>query len=120
METGESILQDRSLFSSVVSEKLDKKVFFMRDRFLEPRQGRNRVAQGVSPGLDDPRPAFGTPLPPGGRGDGGEGGLPQPTACAVGYSLPPALRAEILNELLAQDTNFHFPFSSFQGERGER
>jgi hypothetical protein len=75
----------------------------MRDRSLEPRQGRHRVAQGASPGLDAPHPAFGTPLPPGGRGGGGEGGLSRPTACAVGYSLPPAPRAEFFNELLTQD-----------------
>ncbi|SPE34006.1 hypothetical protein SBA2_840002 [Acidobacteriia bacterium SbA2] len=39
-----------------------------------------------------PHPTFGTPLPLGGRGDGGEGAVSQPTACAVGYSLS-ALRA---------------------------
>jgi hypothetical protein len=58
----------------------------------------------VSPGLEGTHPAFGTPLPLGGRGDGGEGGLSEPTACAVGYGLPPARRAEFLNELLTQDT----------------
>jgi hypothetical protein len=92
----------------------------MRDRFLEPRQGRHRVAQGVSPGLNGPQPAFGAPLPPGGRGDGGEGGPSRPTACAVGYILPPALRAEIFDELLTQDTNFYFPFSSFHFPKGLR
>ena len=43
----------------------------MRGAFSEPRQGRKIVAQGVSPGLDGPHPAFGTPLPHGrerGRG----------------------------------------------------
>jgi hypothetical protein len=29
----------------------------------QPRQGRHKVAQGVSPGLDGPHPACGTPLP---------------------------------------------------------
>jgi len=76
------------------------KIYLMLDRSLEPRQGRHRVAQGVSPGLDGPHPAFGTPLPHGGRGDGGEAGLSRPTAYAVGYSLPPAPRAELFNELL--------------------
>jgi len=94
------------------------KIYLMLDRSLEPRQGRHRVAQGVSPGLDGPHPAFGTPLPPGGRGDGGEGAV-----CAIrrltDRTLPPALRAVIFNELLTQDTDFHFPFSSFQGDRGE-
>ena len=67
----------------------------------EPRQGRDRVAQGESPGLDGPHPAFGTPLPPGGRWDRGEGWVSQPTACAVGYTLPPAARAQSFNELPA-------------------
>jgi len=75
----------------------------MRGRFLEPRQGRYKVAQGASPGLEGPHPAFGTPLPLGGRGDGGEGRCLQPTACAVGYWLPPAPRAEFSNEPLTQD-----------------
>jgi len=30
----------------------------------QPRQGRHKVAQGVSPGWDGPHPAFTTPLPP--------------------------------------------------------
>jgi hypothetical protein len=91
--------------ASVPSQKSVKKVFLMRDHSLEPRQGRYRVAQGVSPGLEVPHPAFGTPLPLGGRGDGGEGGLSQPTAYAMGYRLPPvSRRAEFLNELLTQDT----------------
>jgi len=30
----------------------------------QSRQGRHKVAQGVSPGLDGPHPACGTPLPP--------------------------------------------------------
>jgi len=77
----------------------------MRDGSLEPRQGRHRLAQGVSPGLGGPHPASGTPLPHGGRGDRGEGAVRRPTAHAVGYSLPPAPRAEFLNELLIQDTN---------------
>jgi len=99
--------------TSVLSEEFVKKLFLMRDRFREPRQGRHRVAQGVSPGLDGPHPAFGTPLPPGGRGDGGEGGLSLPAACAVGYRLPPAPRADLFNEPLIQRTRFQFPFSSF-------
>ena len=39
----------------------------------KPRQGRNTVAQGASPGESGPHPAFGTPLPLGrerGRGRG--------------------------------------------------
>ena len=32
-------------------------------------------SQLLSPGWDGPHPAFGTPLPRGGRGDGGEGRL---------------------------------------------
>ena len=77
----------------------------MLDRSLEPREGRHGVAQGESSGLDDPHPAFGAPLPPGGRGDGGEGGALAPTAYAVGYWLPPAPRAEFSNVLLTQDTS---------------
>jgi len=41
--------------------------------------GRKQVAQGASPGLDGPHPASGTPLPLGGRGDGGEGGSRDPS-----------------------------------------
>ena len=37
---------------------------------------------------------------PSGRGDGGEGGPPRPTAHAVGYALSPAPRANIFNEFL--------------------
>jgi len=58
----------------IPSQKSVNKVFFKLDRSLEALQGRHRVAQGVSPGLDGPHPAFGTPLPRSGRGDGGEGG----------------------------------------------
>ncbi|SPE33070.1 hypothetical protein SBA2_740021 [Acidobacteriia bacterium SbA2] len=92
---------------SNLSQKFVKRVFLMRDCLSEPRQGRHRVAQGVSPGLGGPHPAFGTPLPPGGRGDGGEGRLSRPTAYAVGYTLPPAPRAEFLNQLFTQDPRFH-------------
>ena len=77
----------------------------MPDRFLEPRQGRHRVAQGLSPGLDGPHRASGAPLPLGGRGDGGEGGLSRPTACAAGYRMLPAPRAEFFNELLTHDSS---------------
>src|SRR5262249_1822748 len=63
------------------------------------------AAEYLSPGFAGPHPAFGTPLPParrpedlcsksngycalgrraGGRGEGGEGGLPQPTALRRG------------------------------------
>jgi len=51
-----------------------------------------------------------------GEGTGGEGRLPQPAACAVGYALPPAPRANLLNELLIQDTGcrpFDFRLSTF-------
>ena len=63
-----------SMPSSVLSQKFDKQVYLMRARFSEPRQGRHRVAQGVSPGWGGPRPVprlRDTPLPPGrerGRG----------------------------------------------------
>jgi len=30
----------------------------------QPRQGRHKIAQGLSPGVDGPHPACGTPLPP--------------------------------------------------------
>jgi len=59
----------------------------------------------VSPGLDGPHPAFGTPLPPGGRGGGGEGWGSRPTAYAVGYTLPPAPRAQFFKELLTHDAS---------------
>ncbi|SPE33775.1 hypothetical protein SBA2_800027 [Acidobacteriia bacterium SbA2] len=49
--------------ASVQSQKLVNKVFLICARLSEPREGRHRVAQGESPGLDDPHPAFGTPLP---------------------------------------------------------
>jgi len=79
------------------------KKFLKNVGLLKPREGRHRVAQGVSPGLDGSHPAFGTPLPPGGRGVGGEGGVSRPTACAVGYTLPPAPQAQLLGEPLTRD-----------------
>jgi len=72
---------------------------------LQPREGRHKIAQGVSPGSGGPHPTFGTALPPGGRGDGGEGGRRQPTAYAVGYRLSPAPRAEFSRELLTYRTS---------------
>jgi len=54
----------------------------------QPRQGRNIIAQGESPGRAAPTP-FCSPSPPGG-GRGLEEGLnSEPTAGAVGYMLPP-------------------------------
>ena len=38
-----------------MSQKFVKKAFLMRDRSSEPRQGRQRVAQGVSPGCQSVR-----------------------------------------------------------------
>ena len=85
---------------------------FTRARLPQPRQGRHSVAQGVSPGSGGgPHPAFGTPLPPGGRGDGGEGAVCRPTACAVGYTLPPAPRAEFFAFCLLLAA-FCFPVSA--------
>jgi hypothetical protein len=55
--------------------------------------------------LDGPHRASGAPLPLGGRGDGGEGGLSRPTACAAGYRMLPAPRAEFFNELLTHDSS---------------
>jgi hypothetical protein len=50
--------------ASLLSQKFADKVFLMRAAFSQPRQGRKIVAQGASPGVDSPHPAFGTPLPP--------------------------------------------------------
>jgi len=50
--------------TSVVSHTLVHKVFLVWAAFLQPRPGRKIVAQGISPGVDGPHPAFGTPLPP--------------------------------------------------------
>ncbi|SPE29975.1 hypothetical protein SBA2_470037 [Acidobacteriia bacterium SbA2] len=58
--------------TSVVSQKFVEYVSPSAD-------GRKQVAQGASPGLDGPHPASGTPLPLGGRGDGGEGGSRDPS-----------------------------------------
>jgi hypothetical protein len=58
---------------SAGSQKFVNGIFPIDARFSEPRQRRHRVAQGASSGLDGPHLAFGTPFPPGGRGDGGEG-----------------------------------------------
>ncbi|SPE33489.1 hypothetical protein SBA2_80004 [Acidobacteriia bacterium SbA2] len=41
-----------------------------------------------------------------GEGTGGEGWVSQPTDCAVGYTLPPAPRAQFFNELLTHDARF--------------
>jgi len=49
---------------SVLPQKFVEKFACTRPAFSEPRQGRQIIAQGVSPGLDGPHPAFGTPLPP--------------------------------------------------------
>jgi len=51
-------------WTSVLSQKFAEKVTCMLPVFSEPRQGRHKVAQGVSPGLEGPHPAFGTRLPP--------------------------------------------------------
>ena len=54
----------QKISGSVLSQKFVKKVLVTRACLFQPRQGRHRVAQGVSPGFDGPHPAFGTPLPP--------------------------------------------------------
>ena len=64
----------QALFAvSYLSQKFDNKVFLVRTGFSEPRQGRQRIAQGASPGLEGPHPAFGTPLPLVRERGGGEG-----------------------------------------------
>ena len=64
VETGKVNSEDGKQFRATVpSPKLIDGVFLTAAVFSEPRQGRKIVAQGVSPGLDDPHPAFGTPLP---------------------------------------------------------
>ena len=68
-------------------------------RFSQPGKGRHRVALGGSPGLDGPHPAFGTPLPLSGRGDGGEGGGGDPRLA------PWATRCRPLRGLISS-TNF--------------
>ena len=60
--------------ASALSQRFVDKVFLMQDGSSQPRQGRDTVAQGESPGLYGPHPAFGTPLPRGReRGEVGEG-----------------------------------------------
>ena len=56
--------------TSVVSHKFVHKVFLGSVAFFQPRQGRKIVAQGASPGVESPHPAFGTPLPPEREGTG--------------------------------------------------
>jgi len=75
----------------------------MREGFWQPRQGRNNVAQGESPGENGPYPPR-PPPPPSGGGGQGRGSHSGPTACAVGYTISPAARADSFNEPLAQDT----------------
>jgi len=65
----------------------------------QPRQGRDKVAQGASPGWHGPLPAFGTPLPPERERGWGEGRPDEPTAYAVGYPLTPASRASRRKQL---------------------
>ena len=66
----------------------------------------------MSPGLDGPHPAFGTPLPHGReRGRGVREGPLIPTC--RDYTLSPALRADLFNEFVTQDTGFQFRFSNF-------
>jgi len=83
---------------SALNQKLAHKVFLMRAVFSQPRQGRKIVAQGASPG--------------GGRAR-------RPTACAVGYILSPAPRAELFNELLTQDTRWSPPTCEFLYTRAQ-
>ena len=65
--------------SSVLSQESAEKVYVIWAAFSQPRQGRKIVAQGASPGVESPHPAFGTPLPvAAARGDGGEGGRADP------------------------------------------
>ena len=90
--------------ASVLSQKFPDKVLLMPEGFLQPRQGRNSVAQGESPGKNGPTP-FCSPSPAWrGRGPR-EGPHPGPTACAVGHTMTPVgSRADFFNELLTQDT----------------
>ena len=48
----------------MLSQKSADKVYVIWAAFSEPRQGGKIVAQGASPGVESPHPAFGTPLPP--------------------------------------------------------
>jgi len=60
--------------SSVLSQKSLDKVFLMPGGFSQPRQGRNTVAQGESPGKNGPHPLL-FPLP---RWAGGGGRTQDP------------------------------------------
>ncbi len=61
--------------------------------------GAKYHSPGRKPWAASRHPAFGAPLPPCGRGAGGEGGRLKPTARAVGYDMAPASWAEFLSEL---------------------
>ena len=58
----------------------------------------------ASPGRKTPHPTFGTPLPRRRERGRGRWRPRNPTAGAVGYGLPPASRADFINELPTQDT----------------
>jgi len=59
--------------ASVLSQRFLDKVLLMPEGFLQPRQGRNSVAQGEALGKVAPTPLF-FPLPrSAGEGDGGRG-----------------------------------------------
>ena len=49
--------------AGVSNQKIFDRVFLIQPLWEEPRPGRKIVAQGASPGLEGPHPAFGTPLP---------------------------------------------------------
>ena len=84
--------------TSGLSPKFADKVFPVGAAVQQPRQGRKIVAQGVSPGRRSPHPAFGTPLPRGRERGRGRGRARKPTAGAVGCGLPPASRADFIDE----------------------
>ena len=70
---GRAILSFQFLTSRALSQKLVGKVFPMREGFSQPRQGRNPVAQGGSPGLHGLQPVprlRDTPLSPRRPGEG--------------------------------------------------
>ena len=68
-------------------------------------EGRNIVAQGVSPGLNRPSPRLRHPSPA--RAGEGRGRVRarKPMAHAMGYGLAPASRADLCHKPLGQETS---------------
>jgi hypothetical protein len=76
-------------YTSVLSQKFMDEIRDTKAVVLQPREGRKIVAHGVSRGKNA-LPRLRHPSPAGaGEGMGEREGTRKPTACAMGYIMPP-------------------------------